>query len=158
VNTAEVESYHDLGRLEEGIHHVPGLRRTDCSHHFVQIVWILGEGDLQLADCQVQEGLVCQRLVACDAIRGKELVKKPWHTEGRSDLHRHRHRNCQKQHLYFVHQVQKEVFRHSPMVQGLGSGLVNVADQWSLDLESGLGLKSRTEMVEVCYEKQQVNL
>lgn len=138
MNTAEVESYHDLGRLEEGIHHVPGLRRTDCSHHFVQIVWILGEGDLQLADCQVQEGLVCQRLVACDD--------------------RHRHRNCQKQHLYFVHQVQKEVFRHSPMVQGLGSGLVNVADQWSLDLESGLGLKSRTEMVEVCYEKQQVNL
>jgi hypothetical protein len=35
---------------------------------------------------------------------------------------------------------------------------VNVVDQWSLDLESGLALKSRTEMVEVCYEKQQANL
>ena len=158
MNTAEVESYHDLGRFEEGIHHVPGLRRTDCSNHFVQIVWILGEGDLQLADCQVQESLVCQRLVACDAVTRKELDKKPWHKEGRSDLHRHRHRNCQKQHLYSVHQVQKEVFRHSQMVQGLGSGSVNVADQWSLDLESGLALKSRTEMVGVCYEKQQASL
>jgi hypothetical protein len=76
VNTAEVGSYHDLDRLEEGIHHVPGLRRTDCSNHFVRIVWILGEGDLQLADCQVQEGLVCQRLVACDAVKRKELVER----------------------------------------------------------------------------------
>ena len=69
MSTAEAGSYHDLDRLEEGIHHVPGLRRTDCSDHFVQIVWILGGGDLQLAGCQVQGGLVCQRLVACDAVK-----------------------------------------------------------------------------------------
>jgi hypothetical protein len=158
VNTAEVESYHDLGRFEEGIHHVPGLRRTDCSNHFVQIVWILGEGDLQLADCQVQEGLVCQRLVACDAVKRKSLVEASWQKEGISNLHRHRHRNCQMQHFHFVHQVKKEVSRHLQMVEGWGSGLVSVPDQWPSDWGLERGLKSRTGLVEVCYETQQASL
>lgn len=57
---------HGPGRLEEGIHH--DQRLTDCSNHFVQIVKILVEGD-RLAGCQVQEDLVCQRLVACDAVK-----------------------------------------------------------------------------------------
>jgi hypothetical protein len=62
------------------------------------------------------------------------------------------------QHLYFVHQVQKGVFRHLQMVEGWGSGLVNVPDQWFADWGLGLGLKSRTELVAAYYEQQQVNL
>jgi hypothetical protein len=62
------------------------------------------------------------------------------------------------QHLYFVHQFQKEVFRHLQMVEGLGSGLVNVLDQWSSGSGLGLALKLRTELVEACYETQQASL
>jgi hypothetical protein len=65
----EAESPHGLDRLEE-IHRVPGLRLTDCSNHFVPIVRILDGGD-RLAGFQVQEDLVCQRLVACDAAKRK---------------------------------------------------------------------------------------
>jgi hypothetical protein len=67
VADTEVGSLHGLDRLEEGIHHVPGPHWTDYSDHFVQIVRILDGDDHQLADCQAQEDLVCQRLVACDA-------------------------------------------------------------------------------------------
>lgn len=63
----EAESPHAPARLEEEIHHVPGLRLTDCSNRFVRIARILGGGDHRLVGCQKQEGLVCQRLVACDA-------------------------------------------------------------------------------------------
>lgn len=132
----EVGSPHGLARLEEGIHHALDLRLTDCSYHFVQIVKILDGGDHRLADCQEQEDLVCQRLVACDD--------------------RHRHRNCQMQHFHFVQQ--KEVSRHLQMVEGWESGLVSVADQWPSDWGLERGLKSRTELVEVCYESQQASL
>jgi hypothetical protein len=64
----EAESPLGLGRLEEEIHRVPGLRLTDCSNHFVRIVRIHDGGD-RLAGFQVQEDLVCQRLVACDAVK-----------------------------------------------------------------------------------------
>jgi hypothetical protein len=74
VADTEVGSPHGLARLEEGIHHALDLRLTDCSYHFVQIVKILDGGDHRLADCQEQEDLVCQRLVACDAIKRKILV------------------------------------------------------------------------------------
>lgn len=131
----EVGSPHGLARLE-GIHHALDLRLTDCSYHFVQIVKILDGGDHRLADCQEQEDLVCQRLVACDD--------------------RHRHRNCQMQHFHFVQQ--KEVSRHLQMVEGWESGLVSVADQWPSDWGLERGLKSRTELVEVCYESQQASL
>jgi hypothetical protein len=66
----EAERPHDLGRLEEEIHHVLVLRLTDCSNHSVRIVRILDEDD-RLAGWKVQEDLVCQRLVACDAVKQK---------------------------------------------------------------------------------------
>ena len=58
------------------------------------------------------------------------------------------------QHLYFVHQVQKEVFRHLQMVEEWVWELVNSLDQWSSDLGSGLALKPQTGWVEGCCEKQ----
>jgi hypothetical protein len=66
----EVGSHPGLGRLGEEIHHVLDQHLTDCSNHFVQIVKILDEDD-RLAGCQVQEDLVYQRLVACDAVKRK---------------------------------------------------------------------------------------
>jgi hypothetical protein len=74
VVDTEVGSLHAHDRLEEEIHHVPGLRRTDCSDHFAQIVMILDGGDHRLADCQAQKDLVFQRLVACDAVKRELLV------------------------------------------------------------------------------------
>ncbi len=70
VAGTEVGRPRALGLLEEETLRGPDQRLTDCSYHFVQSVKILVEGD-RLAGWQVQEDLVCQRLVACDALKRK---------------------------------------------------------------------------------------
>ena len=71
----KVGSFHGLGRLVWGIHRVLDLRLTDCLNRFVQSEMNLDGGDHRLAGCQERGGLVCQRLVACDAAKRERLAE-----------------------------------------------------------------------------------